>query len=414
MSLAKAFFVAAVGCATSAEYTVPAIAAVPQTEGFSIGFGDRGSRCIPASAQAATTRCLPIPSAAWSGPQPIRPDVSMPLCRSLFMTLQLCSPLLKGLALVAFTAASLCSAQAQAPTWPTKPVKYVVPFSPGGVSDGVARLIAQHLGERLGQPVVVENRPGVSGIVGTQVVARSAPDGYTVMGGTITTHAVNPFFTKNLGYEPVADFVPVNLVGMVSNALVVRADSRFNSVADVIAELKAKPDSLTYGTAGAGTSQHLSGQLFQSITQTRMRQITYKGGSQAMVDLVGGEIDMVFETVAAARPMIDGKRVKVLGVTSSQRLATLPGVPTLAEAGAPKFEMQSWQGVFAPAGTPKPIVERLAREVAAIVAMPAVQDKLRNLGVEPDGRQAEAFGAFQQAEIVKWRKVIQDAGIQTE
>ena len=330
------------------------------------------------------------------------------------MTLQLHRSLLKGLALAAFTAASLCSAQAQAPTWPTKPVKYVVPFSPGGVSDGVARLIAQHLGERLGQPVVVENRPGVSGIVGTQVVARSAPDGYTVMGGTITTHAVNPFFTKNLGYEPVTDFAPVSLVGMVSNALVVRADSRFNSVADVIAELKAKPDSLTYGTAGAGTSQHLSGQLFQSITQTRMRQITYKGGSQAMVDLVGGQIDMVFETVAAARPMIDARRVKVLGVTSSQRLANLPGVPTLAEAGAPKFEMQSWQGVFAPAGTPKPIVERLGREVAAIVAMPAVQDKLRHLGVEPDGRQGEAFGAFQQAEIVKWGKVIRDAGIQAE
>ena len=336
------------------------------------------------------------------------------------MTWQLRPLLLKGLALVAFSAASLCSAQAPAlapipaPTWPTKPIKYVVPFLPGGVSDNVARLIAQHLGERLGQPVVVENRPGVSGIVGTQAVARSAPDGYTVMGGTITTHAVNPFFSKNLGYEPVTDFAPVGLVGMVSNALVVRADSRFNSVADVIAELKAKPDTLTYGTAGAGTSQHLSGQLFQSITQTRMRQVPYKGGSQAMVDLVGGQIDMVFETVAAARPMIDGKRVKVLGVTSSQRLATLPGVPTLAEAGAPKFEMQSWQGVFAPAGTPRPVIERLGREVAAIVAMPAVQDKLRNLGVEPDGRQGEAFGAFQNAEIVKWRKVIQDAGIQAE
>ena len=319
-----------------------------------------------------------------------------------------------GLASVILVATSLGSALAQAPAWPTKPVKYVVPFSPGGVSDGVARLIAQHLSERLGQPVVVENRAGVSGIVGTQVVARSAPDGYTLMGGTITTHAVNPFFTKNLGYEPVADFAPVTLVGMVSNVLVVRADSRFNSVADLVAELKAKPDSLTYGTAGAGTSQHLSGQLFQSITQTRMRQITYKGGSQAIVDLVGGQIDMIFETVAAARPMIDGKRVKVLGVTSSQRLPSLPGVPTLAEAGAPKFEMQSWQGVFAPAATPRPIIDRLGREVAAIVAMPAVQEKLRNLGVEPDGRQGEAFGAFQQAEIAKWGKVIQEAGIQAE
>lgn len=206
----------------------------------------------------------------------------------------------------------------------------------------------------------------------------------------------------------------MNLVGMVSNVLVVPVDSRFNSAQQVIAELKAKPDSLTYGTAGAGTSQHLSGQLFQSITDTRMRQIVYKGGSQAMVDLVGGQIDMVFETVAAARPMIDGKRVKVLAVTAKNRLPNMPGAPSLAEAGVPGFEMQSWQGVFAPAGTPKPIVDRLDKEIAAIVAMPEVKDKLRNLGVEPDGRASERFAEFQRAEIAKWGKVIKDAGIQAE
>jgi tripartite-type tricarboxylate transporter receptor subunit TctC len=306
------------------------------------------------------------------------------------------------------------AANAQTSAWPSKPIKYIVPFAPGGVSDGVARLISQALAERLGQAVTVENRAGVSGIIGTQAAARAAPDGYTLMGGTITTHAVNPFFSKNLGYDPVADFAPVSLVGVVSNVLVVPAESRFNTVAQLIAEMKAKPDSLTYGTAGAGTSQHLSGQLFQSITQTRMRQITYKGGSQAMVDLMGGQIDIVFETVAAARPMMDAKRVKVLGVTSSQRLASLPGVPTLEEAGVPKFEMQSWQGVFAPANTPKPIVERLGRELAAIIATAAIQEKLRTMGVEPDGRQAEAFSAFQRAEITKWGKVIQDAGIQAE
>ncbi|QRF61331.1 tripartite tricarboxylate transporter substrate binding protein [Variovorax paradoxus] len=317
--------------------------------------------------------------------------------------------LIAALALSAFAG----SGHAQ-PAWPAKPIKYIVPFAPGGVSDGVARLVAQHLSERLGQPVIVDNRPGVSGILGTQVAARSPADGYTLMGGTITTHAVNPFFTKSLGYDPVADFVPVNLVGMVSNVLVVPSASRFNSVAQVIAELKAKPESLTYGTAGAGTSQHLSGQLFENITQTRMRQIIYKGGSQAMVDLVGGQIDMVFETVAAARPMIDGKRVKVLGITSAKRQPGLPDVPTLAEAGVPNFEMQSWQGVFAPAATPKPIVDRLGREIAAVVALPDVQAKLRGLGVEPDGRTSEAFTAFQRAEIAKWGKVIKDAGIQAE
>ena len=316
------------------------------------------------------------------------------------------------MALVAVTAAPWVHADDAA--WPGKPIKYVVPFSPGGVSDGVARLISQHLSTRLGQPVVIENKPGVSGIVGTQAVAHALADGYTLIGGTITTHAVNPFFTRNLGYDPVKDFAPVSLVGMVSNVLVVPAASRFSSVAQIVAELKARPDSLTYGTAGSGTSQHLSGQLFQSITGTRARQIVYKGGSQALVDLIGGQIDMVFETVAAARPMIDGARVKALAVTSRSRLASLPGVPTLAEAGVPNFEMQSWQGVFAPAGTPQPIVDRLGREIAAIVAMPEVQDKLRSMGVEPDGRGPSPFSAFQRAEIAKWGKVIKDSGIQAE
>ncbi|MYZ43812.1 Bug family tripartite tricarboxylate transporter substrate binding protein [Schauerella aestuarii] len=310
-------------------------------------------------------------------------------------------------------AGPLAHAQA-APAWPTKPIRYIVPFSPGGVSDGVARLMAEQLSTRLGQSVIVENKPGVSGLVGTQQVARAEPDGYTVMGGTITTHAVNPFFIKSLGYDPVKDFVPVSLVGMVSNALVVRADSRFNTVQDVIDAARADPDGLTYGSAGAGTSQHLSGELFQSISKTRMRQIIYKGGSQAMVDLIGGQIDVIFETVAAARPMIDAKRVKVLGVTSAKPLDDLPGVKPLAEQGLPGFEMQSWQGIFAPAGTPAPIVAKMATEIAAVVKIPEVRAKLLQLGVQPDGRDSAAFATFQLAEIEKWRTVIKDAGIKSE
>ncbi len=295
--------------------------------------------------------------------------------------------------------------------WPEKPVRYIVPFSPGGVSDGVARLLAEQLSKQLGQSMIIENKPGVSGILGTQTVARSAPDGYTIMGGTITTHAVNPFFVKSLSYDPVKDFTPVALVGMVSNALVVRADSPFNSVQDVIDAARKKPGALNYGTAGPGTSQHLSGQLFQSITKTTLQQISYKGGSQAMVDLIGGQIDLIFETVAAARPMIDSKRVKVLGVTSAKALADLPGVKPLAELGVPGFVMQSWQGVFAPAGTPQAIVDKLAHEIAIAVKMPEFGAKLRQLGVEPDGRGSSEFGAFQAAEVQKWHKVVQEAGI---
>ncbi|WP_438857958.1 tripartite tricarboxylate transporter substrate-binding protein [Achromobacter spanius] len=310
--------------------------------------------------------------------------------------------------------ATLAHAQGDAAAWPTKNIRYIVPFSPGGVSDGVARLMAEQLSARLGQSVIVENKPGVSGIVGTQLAARAEPDGYTIEGGTITTHAVNPFFIKKLGYDPVKDFTPIALVGMVSNALVVRADSPFNTVQQVIDAARAKPDTLTYGTAGAGTSQHLSGQLFQSISGTQLRQIVYKGGSQSMVDLIGGQIDMVFETVAAARPMIDSKRVKVLGVTSAAPLADLPGVKPLAELGLPGFEMQSWQGIFAPAGTPAPVVDRLARELAAIVKTPEVRAKLLTLGVAPDGRGSAAFSQFQRSEIDKWGKVIKDAGIQAD
>jgi len=318
---------------------------------------------------------------------------------------------------LAAAAALGCSAPAQAQdaqAWPAKNIQYIVPFSPGGVSDGVARLLAEQLGARLGQSVIIENKPGVSGIVGTQLAARAKPDGYTIAGGTITTHAVNPFFIKSLGYDPVKDFTPVALVGMVSNALVVRADSPFDSVQQVIDAARARPDELTYGTAGAGTSQHLSGQLFQSISHTRLRQIAYKGGSQSMVDLIGGQIDMVFDTVAAARPMIDAKRVKVLGVTSAKPLADLPQARPLAELGLPGFEMQSWQGIFVPAGTPAPIVERLAREIAAIVQTPEVRDKLLTLGVAPDGRGPAEFAQFQRSEIEKWRKVIEDAGIQAD
>lgn len=305
-------------------------------------------------------------------------------------------------------------AQTQAAAWPNRLLRYIVPFAPGGVSDNVARLLAQHLGERLGQTVVVENRPGVSGIVGTQAVARAAPDGYTMMGGTITTHAVNPFFVKALGYDPQRDFTPVGMVGTVSNVLVVRADSSFQSVKQLVDHLLAQPDSLTYGTAGAGTSQHLSGQLFQSITGTRMRQVPYKGGSQAMVDLVGGQIDMVFETVAAAKPLLDAKRVKPLAVTSRQSLSALPGVAPLADLGVPGFEMQSWQALFMPAGVDRSIVDRLSKELTATLRVPAVQTRLREMGVEPDGRGSLELAEFVRAEIDKWGRVIAAAGIKAE
>ncbi|MCA3186094.1 MULTISPECIES: tripartite tricarboxylate transporter substrate binding protein [unclassified Cupriavidus] len=319
-----------------------------------------------------------------------------------------------ALALAGLSLAVAAPGASAADSWPTKPIKYVVPFSPGGVSDATARIVAEGLSQRLGQPVVIDNKPGVSGILGTQFVARAEPDGYTIMGGTITTHAVNPFFYKKLGYDPVKDFVAVSLVGTVSNVLVVSNESQYKSVDQIVAALKAKPGGLTFGTAGPGSSQQLSGQLFQSITGTRLQQISYKGGAAAMTDLIGGQIDLVFETVAAAKPMLDGKRVRAIGVTSTHALPGLPGVQPLADQGLKGFEMQSWQGIFAPAGTPKPIVDRLASEIAAVVATPAVQQRLRTLGVEPEGKSSAAFTAFQRAEVSKWGKIIQAAGVVPE
>lgn len=322
---------------------------------------------------------------------------------------RICSGTALGLALFA---AGAGSAMAQA--YPAKTIKYVVPFSAGGAADNVSRLIAGHLSERLGQPVVIENKPGVSGIVGTQAVARSAPDGYTIMIGTLTTHAVNPFFSKNLGYDPVKDFVPVTLFCTYGNVLIVGANSPLTSVKQVIEKLKANPDSLTYGTSGAGTSQHLSGQLFQSLTGTRIRQVAYKGGTAALTDLMGGHIDMIFETVSAARPLIDDKRLKVLGATTKKAMTSLPGVQPIAEQGVPGFEMESWFGLFVPAGTPHEVVLRLNREMAEIVKLPDVQKRMQALGSEPAAIGPAEFATLQQAEIKKWEKVIRDAGIKAE
>lgn len=298
--------------------------------------------------------------------------------------------------------------------WPIKPIKYVVPFSTGGVSDNVARVISQFSDDGLGQSIIVENKPGVSGIAGTQFVSVSPPDGYTIIGGTITTHAVNPFFFKKLGYDPQKDFTAVALVGTVSNVLVVPANSPYKSVEQLIQKLKMEPESLTYGTAGAGTSQHLSGQLFQSLTGTKMRQIAYKGGSQAMVDLVGNQIDLVFETIAAAKPMIDAKLVIPLAVTSKKRVSSLPGVPPLAEVGVPGFEMQSWQGIFVPTKTPDPIIQKLNNYINSVTTSVKGREKLISLGVEPDPMSAKQFSDFQASEIKKWGKVIKDSGIQAE
>jgi tripartite-type tricarboxylate transporter receptor subunit TctC len=298
--------------------------------------------------------------------------------------------------------------------WPTKPIRYIVPFGAGGLADAVARVIAQPLSERLGQPVVIENRAGVSGIVGTQLVAKSAADGYTIVGGTITTHAVIPFFNKSIGYDVVKDFTPVSLIGTVTNVLVVNADSPYKSLADLLADMKARPGILTYGTAGPGTSQHLSGEMLQSLTKTSMRQIPYKGGTQAMTDLIGGQITMVFETSTVARPLIESKRVRALGSTGPLPLPLMPDVVPIAKQGVNDFEVQSWQGIFAPAGTPSEVIKKLSENIAAVLQMPEVRQHMSQIGLEIQYKNSTEFSQYQASEINRWGKILSAAGIQPE
>jgi len=304
---------------------------------------------------------------------------------------------------------------AYAATWPDRPIKLVVGFAPGGTADGSARILANELHHRLGQAVLVDNRPGVSGIVGTQLVANAPPDGYTLTVGTINTHAVNQYFYKNLGYDPVKQFVPVALLGVTANVLVVPAGSRFTSVQDVIAEARANPGKLNYGTSGMGTSQNLAGELFQVMGNLKLTQVPYKGGSSALSDLLGGSIDMIFETETAARELVAAGKLRALCVTSNSPSPNLPGIPPLASLpGFEGFETQSWTGLFAPHGTPPEIVGRLGRDTVAVMAMPQVQKSMASNGMKTIGTGPAEFARFQAQEIAKWGDIVRRARIEPQ
>ena len=308
-------------------------------------------------------------------------------------------------------AAALPAAQAQ-DKWPTKPITYIVAFPAGGTSDIVARLIAQKLGPALGTTVIVDNKAGAGGSVGSEQVSRAAPDGYTLLGGTISSHAINVSLYPKLGYDPVTSFAPIALIGTNPLVLVTRQDSPYKTVADVVAAGKAKKP-LTSASAGNGTSQHLALELLKYKTGIGIDHIPYKGSAPAIQDVMAGQVDMMFDTTVVAGPHIESGKLRALAVTSAQRLPTLPKVPTVADT-VPGYEVVSWQAIFAPAGTPKAIQQRLHDEVNKILAQPDVKERLAKLGMEPGQMSTDQFTAFQKAEVAKWAQLIKAANVKIE
>ncbi len=327
--------------------------------------------------------------------------------------------LIQTAVLAAVTVGALASLPAAAQgTWPTgKTITYLVPFAAGGTTDTLARLIGQQLGPALGTTVVAENKGGAAGSIGSEAAARSAPDGYTLLGGTVSSHAINVSLYPKLGYDPIKSFSPVTLIGTNPVVLVVAANSPYKTLKDVLAAAKGKPGGLSSASAGTGSSQHLAVELLAYKSGVKFTHVPYKGSGPAIQDVIGGQVDMMFDTTVVAAPHIQSGKLRAIAVTSPQRLASMPDVPTVAESGVAElkdFQVQSWQAIFVPAGTPAPIVNRLHDEIRKILAQPDMQNRLKGFGMEPADMNTTQIAAFQKAEVEKWAQVIKAANIKVD
>jgi tripartite-type tricarboxylate transporter receptor subunit TctC len=295
--------------------------------------------------------------------------------------------------------------------YPAKPIRIVVPFAPGGSTDIFARLIGERLGGALGQPVVIENRPGASGNIGAEAVARSAPDGYTLLMATTGVMAINNALFKSMTYDAAKDFEPVIYIASISNVVIVPPDSPARTVGELIALAKKEPGKLSFASSGAGSSTHMSAELFRSMTGTDILHIPYKGSGQALPDLISGRVSMMFENAPGAVSHIKAGKVRALAVTGLKRAAAMPELPTVAESGVPGYESLSWSGLAAPAAAPKEIIQRVNRETAAILATPDMRARLAEQGAEAVGGPPEQFAAHIRAEREKWSRLIRERGI---
>jgi tripartite-type tricarboxylate transporter receptor subunit TctC len=300
-----------------------------------------------------------------------------------------------------------------AESYPSKPIRFILPFPPGGGTDILGRLLAERLATQLGQPVVVENRGGAGGNLGAEAAARSAPDGYTIV-LVAPSLAISPSLYKKLAYDPIKDFAPVSLVATVPNVMVTNPSVPARTLADFIAIAKRKPGGMNFGSGGNGTSNHLAGELFNIVAGVRLVHVPYKGVNLAMNDVMSGEVHLVVIGIPAAAPHIKAGKLRALAVIDSKRAAALPDVPTVAEAGLPDFEVTTWYGVLAPAGTPRPVVARLNAEIVKAMKSPEMNARLAAMATEPVTSTPEGFSDLIRREIVKWGKVVRAAGLKAD
>ncbi|TMH88026.1 MAG: tripartite tricarboxylate transporter substrate binding protein [Betaproteobacteria bacterium] len=301
-----------------------------------------------------------------------------------------------------------------ADAYPAKPVRFVVAFPPGGGTDIIARAIAQKLAERIAQQVVVDNRPGAGGNIGTDIVAKSAPDGYTMLMGSAGPLAINASLFGKMPFDPIKDLAPVTLAASTPNVLVVHPSLRVATVKELIALAKARPGEINFASSGHGTPAHLAGELFNSMAGVKMVHVPYKGAAPALADLLGGQVQLMFSTMPPALPHVKDGKLRALAVTSAKRSPAAPDIPTLDEIALPGFEANTWHGVVVPAGTPATIVARLNREIVAILHLPDVVERFSSQGAEALGSTPEEFAAYIRSETLKWAKVVRDSGAKAE
>jgi tripartite-type tricarboxylate transporter receptor subunit TctC len=318
--------------------------------------------------------------------------------------------LLRVFASLAVIATSVAMAQ----PYPSKPIRFVVPYPAGGPLDTVARLLGQKVSESTKQPVIVDNKPGAGGNIGADAVAKAAPDGYTILMGAVATHAINPYLYASMPYDAARDFIPVTQIASTPNVLVVNPSVPASNVREFIAYAKANPGKLNFGSGSTGSAGHLAGELFKTMAGVDMTHVPYKGAAPAMNDLIGGQIQLMFDNLASSLAQVRAGRIKALAVTTAKRSPLAPELPTIAESGLPGFDINTWFGLFVPAGTPREVVERLHTEFTRALAAPEVREKMLNLGAVPVGSTPEEFAAYVRAEAGRYARVVKSSGARAD